>query len=81
MRTLVVGVAGAVAGFFLIPVLGLPVGFVVGVYLAELARLRDGRAAWRSTRTAVVAIGIGMLVELAAGLAMAFTLFLGVVAT
>jgi uncharacterized protein YqgC (DUF456 family) len=79
--TLAIGVVGAVAGFFLIPVLGVLVGFVVGVYLAEFARLRDARAAWRSTRTVLVAIGIGLLVELAAGLAMAFTWLAGVFLT
>lgn len=79
--TLALGVVGAVAGFFLIPVLGALVGFVAGVYLAEYARLRDTRAAGLSTRTALVAIGIGLLVELAAGLLMAFTWFVGVIAT
>lgn len=79
--TLVIGVVGAVAGFFLIPVLGVLVGFVLGVYLAEFARLRDMWGAWRSTRTALIAIGIGLLVEFAAGLAMAFTWFVGVLVT
>jgi uncharacterized protein len=79
--TLALGVVGAVAGFFLIPVLGALVGFVGGVYLAEYARLRDARAAGTSTRVALVAIGIGLLIELTAGLLMAFTWFVGVLAT
>ena len=68
--TLVVGAVGAVIGFFLIPIVGLVVGFVVGIYLAELARLRAAGRAWDSTRAALVAIGIGMLLELTAGLLM-----------
>jgi uncharacterized protein YqgC (DUF456 family) len=79
--TLAIGVVGAVAGFFLIPVLGVLVGFVLGVYLAEFVRLRDGSGAWRSTRTALIAIGIGLLVEFAAGLAMAFTWLAGLLVT
>jgi hypothetical protein len=46
------------------------VGFVLGIYLAELARLRAAGRAWDSTRAALVAIGIGMLIELTAGLLM-----------
>jgi uncharacterized protein YqgC (DUF456 family) len=71
--TLAVGVVGAVAGFFLIPVVGLPVGGIAGIYLAELARLRDWRKAAVSTKAALIALGIGMLIELAAGMAMALT--------
>ena len=68
--TLLWGGVGAVVGFFVVPVVGLLVGGVAGVYLAELRRLGDGRAAWTSTRAVLVAAGIGMLLELAAGVAM-----------
>lgn len=66
--TLVLGVVGAIVGFFVIPVVGLLVGGVLGVWLGELRRLRDGRAARRSTWATLKAIGIGMLLELAAGI-------------
>jgi len=68
--TLVAGVAGAVVGFFVIPVVGLVVGGVGAVYLAERARLRTHAAAWRSTRAVLVGVGLGMLVELATGVLM-----------
>lgn len=61
------GVAGIV-GFFVIPVLGLPVGFVAGVYLAEFARRRDHAVAWQATVAALKATGITILVELAGAL-------------
>ncbi|PIE26265.1 MAG: hypothetical protein CSA58_10400 [Micrococcales bacterium] len=38
--SLILGGLGGVAGYFLIPVVGLPVGFVGVLYLAELHRLR-----------------------------------------
>jgi uncharacterized protein YqgC (DUF456 family) len=79
--TLAAGAVGAVAGFFFIPVVGLPVGGVAGVYLAELARLGNWRRAVGSTRAALVAFGIGVLIELAAGVAMALTWFVGELAT
>ena len=65
-RTLLLGVPGAVVGFFVIPVVGLLVGGVGAVFLAELLRLGDAAAAWRSTWAVLVGVGIGMLVELAA---------------
>jgi uncharacterized membrane protein len=70
-RTTLVGVALGVVGFFLIPVLGLVIGFVAGVYLAELARLGSASAARPSTRQAVKAAALSYGIELAAGLAMA----------
>ncbi|WP_007519583.1 MULTISPECIES: DUF456 domain-containing protein [Pseudofrankia] len=65
--TLLLGVAGAIVGFFVIPVLGVLIGGLLGIYLAEVVRLKDWRAALGSTWAALVAIGIGMVIELAAG--------------
>jgi len=54
------------------------VGFILGIYLAEYVRLRAAGPAWDSTRAALVAIGIGMLIELTAGLLMFGVWLLGV---
>lgn len=64
-RTLVVGGIAGVIGFFVIPVIGLPLLFVLGVYAAEQLRLRDRRRAWAATKAALKATGITILVELA----------------
>jgi uncharacterized protein YqgC (DUF456 family) len=66
-RTLLAGGVLGIVGFFVVPVVGLLLGFVLGVYLAELARLGRG-GAWPSTRTALAAVGWSVLIELAAGL-------------
>jgi uncharacterized protein YqgC (DUF456 family) len=66
-----------IVGFFVVPVVGLVLGFVLGVFLAELARLPDARQAWASTRQALGAVGLAMLVELAAALAIALTWVVG----
>lgn len=62
--TLLVGLVGAVVGMFVIPIVGLFVGFPVGILLASLARTRDLREAWRATGHALRAVGTNMLIEL-----------------
>lgn len=63
--TLVVGGLCAVAGFFVIPVVGALAGFPLGVYLAERVRVgADG--AWPSTKAALKALGVSILIELTA---------------
>jgi uncharacterized protein len=66
--TLVAGAVLGVIGFFVIPVLGLVIGFVLGVYLAELARRRNQRLAWASTVHALKGVALSVGVELAGAL-------------
>ncbi|GGO92333.1 DUF456 domain-containing protein [Wenjunlia tyrosinilytica] len=70
-RTLAVGGVAGVVGFFLIPLIGLAIGFVLGVYAMEWLRLGGHSHAWVSTRTALRAIGFGVLIELFAALLVA----------
>ncbi|MGC5583660.1 DUF456 domain-containing protein [Ornithinimicrobium sp. W1679] len=63
--TLVAGVVAAIVGAFLIPVVGLFVGFPVGIFLISLVRTRDRVEAWRATRHALRAVGTNILIELA----------------
>ena len=63
------GIVGAVVGFFVIPVLGLPIGGVLGVMAGEYQRLGDSAAAWRTTKTVVVGFVKAAIVELLVGLA------------
>jgi uncharacterized protein YqgC (DUF456 family) len=79
--TLLVGAVLGIVGFFVIPVLGLALGFVVGVYVAELARRRDQRRAWASTVNAVKGVALSVGVELAGGLAAAVIWLLAVLVT
>lgn len=79
-RTLLLGAVLGLVGFFVIPVVGLFIGFVLGVYLAESHRVgRD--AAWPSTKHALRAVGLSMLIELAAGLLAATAWFVGALLT
>jgi uncharacterized protein YqgC (DUF456 family) len=78
--TQLIGAGVGVVGFFVVPVVGLLVGFVLGVYLAEYRRV-GGAAAWPSTRHALKAVGLSILIELAAGVAATCVWVVGVVVT
>lgn len=73
------GVLGVI-GFFVVPVVGLVLGFVLGVYLAEHRRV-GAAAAWPSTKHALRAVGLSVLIELLAVLLAASVWVVGVVAT
>lgn len=73
--TVVIGGVLGIVGFFIIPFIGLILGFVGGVWLAEALRLGSGNA-WPSTRAAIGAVGLSILIELAAGL-LATAVFIG----
>lgn len=75
-RSLVIGALAGIVGFFVIPVIGLLIGFVAGTYAAEYARTRAGRAAWDATVEATKAAGLSILVELA-GVLLAATAWVG----
>lgn len=79
-RSIVLGGLLAIVGFFVIPIVGLVVGFVLGVYLAE--RHRVGRSlAWASTKSALKAVGASILIELTAALLATSTWLVGAIVT
>jgi len=78
--TILIGALIGIVGFFVIPVVGLLVGFVLGVYLAEHRRVGAERA-WPSTKAALKAVGLGILIELVAALLATAAWLVGVVAT
>jgi hypothetical protein len=79
--TLVLAGLGGLVGFFVIPVVGVFVGLAAGALAAEYARLHDLRAAWSSAWAVLLALGIGTLIEIAAGVAMVLTWAAGVALT
>jgi uncharacterized protein YqgC (DUF456 family) len=72
------GVLGLI-GFFVVPVVGVVIGFVLGVYLVERVRLGPGRA-WPSTREAITAAGLAMLIEFTTSVAIAVVWVFGLLA-
>ena len=76
--TLFLAVLLAIVGFFVIPVVGALVGFVLGVFLVELGRRRERHAAWRSTGHALKAVAMSVGIELVAGFLIVLIWLLGV---
>ena len=62
------------------PLVGLLIGFVVGTYASEFQRV-GGRMAWPSTKAALRAVGVSMLLELASVLLATTAWIIGVIAT
>lgn len=76
--TLVLAVLLGVVGFFVVPVAGGAIGFVLGVYLVELGHSHSSSAAWSATRSALRAVFTAMGIELLAALAITTTWVAGV---
>jgi uncharacterized protein YqgC (DUF456 family) len=62
-RSVVAGLVLGVVGMFIVPVVGLVVGFAAGLLLSELHRTRTLPAAAASSWAALKATGFGMIVE------------------
>ena len=66
--TVMVGLVGGIIGFFVIPVIGLPIGAIAAVMARETARTSDTSIAWATTKNMIVGFGYGVLLELSAAL-------------
>ncbi|MGL4173230.1 MAG: DUF456 domain-containing protein [Actinomycetota bacterium] len=78
-RTMLIGGGGAVIGFFVIPVAGVILGFMGGIYLAERFRSGSHTLAWPATQKALVATGWSVVIELVAAMLIIFTWLAGVI--
>ncbi len=64
------GGALALLGFFVVPLIGVVLGGVLGVFLGEIVRTRDAATAWRSTAGTIKGFGVAVVVQVAIGLTM-----------
>lgn len=64
MWPILVGLVAGIIGIFVIPFLGLPIGFLIGLYGSEWYRQRDLQQALASSWVAMKALGIGIIIEL-----------------
>lgn len=76
--TLVISLVVAVVGFFVIPVVGAPIGFVAAIFLLEWLRRRDGGRAREATGRALRAVTLSVGIELLTGLGIMTTWGVGV---
>lgn len=70
--TSLAGALIGIVGFFLLPIVGFPVGYVLGIFLVELARQRAAGPAWSATKAALKAAGMSAAIELAGALVAAY---------
>ena len=80
-RVLLLGAVCGIVGFFVIPVVGLFIGFVLGVLLAELGRTRTIADAWTSTKHALRAVVTSVAIELTAAVVVALIWVAGLLTT
>jgi uncharacterized protein YqgC (DUF456 family) len=79
--SIVLGALFGIPLFFLIPVIGLPIGFVLGVMLGELIRHPGSGHAFRSTLAALKAVGLAVMIEIATAMAVAVVWVIAVFVT
>jgi uncharacterized protein len=77
-RSIAVALVAGVAGMFIIPVVGLFVGFAAGLLLSEVLRTRNIGTAATSSWAALKATGLGMLAEFGLACLAASTWVIGV---
>ncbi|WP_245822943.1 DUF456 domain-containing protein [Brachybacterium avium] len=63
MWPIYVAIASGIVGIFVIPFVGLPLGFLLGLYICEALRQQDWRKGFTSAWIAMKALGTGILIE------------------
>jgi hypothetical protein len=67
----VLALAAAVIGFFIVPVVGILIGFALGILAVSLISTRDVGLAWEATRSTLTGMLVASGVQFAAGMVMA----------
>lgn len=80
MWPIYVAIASGIVGIFVIPFLGLPIGFLVGLYVSEAIRQQDWKRGWTSAWIAMKALGLGILIEFSLAMLSTITFAIAVVA-
>lgn len=70
-----------IVGFFVIPVIGLPLGYALGVFITESGRERNVSLAWQRTWNALKAFGYATIVQMACAMGIAFLWLTGLILT
>lgn len=76
---ILVGIASGIVGIFVIPFLGLPIGFLAGLYVSEAVRLKDWKRGLSSAWVAIKALGIGIAIEFTLAMLSTITFAIAVV--
>jgi uncharacterized protein YqgC (DUF456 family) len=71
--SLLIGALVGIIGFFVVPIVGFPLGGALGIFLGEQVRTGDREVAWVSTWATLKGFGLAALVQFGAGLLMVLT--------
>ncbi len=67
-KSQIASIIGAIIGFFVIPIIGIFVGAVAGIALAEYLDKGEWDPAWASTKGVLTGMGIAALAQFAVGM-------------
>lgn len=79
MWPIYVAIASGIVGIFVIPFLGLPIGFLLGLYVSEAVRQKDWKRGFTSAWVAMKALGLGILIEFSLAMLSTITFAVAVV--
>ncbi|MDN6302416.1 MAG: DUF456 domain-containing protein [Brachybacterium sp.] len=79
MWPIYVAIAAGIVGIFVIPFLGLPIGFLLGLYISEAVRQKDWKRGLTSAWIAMKALGLGILIEFSLAMLSTITFAIAVV--
>lgn len=80
-NTLFLGAIAGIFGFFLIPVVGAPIGFMAGVFANYFYETGNTSQAWNLTLKTAVAFGWAVILQVIFALAIALTWIVGLIIT
>ncbi len=80
-NTLLFGGLAGLVGFFVIPIIGAPIGFMAGVYTNYFLSTGDSTKAWALTLKTAVAFGWAILIQVFCSVLIALTWILGLIIT
>jgi len=67
----------AIVGFFIVPIIGVPLGFAIGVFIRQLIASREFHLALKATGNTLKALGVVVLIQCGCAIAIAATWALG----
>lgn len=80
-RAILLGALFGIVGFFIVPVLGFPIGYALGAYTANFMYFQDPQRALQVTKETLKAFGISALVQVICGSLIVLTWFVGLALT
>ena len=79
--TLYMGGIFGLVGFFVLPVVGAPIGFLIGIYLMNFLNSKNSEQAWQLTLKTTVAFGWAMIIQSICAVLVGLTWLVGLIIT